>query len=93
MAVMLISYDLVNPGQKYEKLYEAIKAEANGYLPVLDSAWLIGSSSTVQQVTDRLRSAALDDNDEILVIDVTRDARAGWLNKAKWEWISTDWPT
>ena len=90
MAVM--SDHLVNPGQKYESYSQAIKAEANGYLPVLDSAWLIGSSSTVQQVTDRLRAAALDDNDEILVIDVTRDARAGWLNKAKWEWISTDWP-
>lgn len=89
---MLISYDLINPSQKYEKLYEAIKAEANGYLPVLDSAWLIGSSSTVDQVTDRLRAAALDDDDQILVIDVTRAARAGWLAKSKWEWIGTDWP-
>ena len=91
MAVMLITYDLNTPGQKYEKLYEAIKAEANGYTHLLDSTWLIVSSSTVSDVSRRIRAAALDDGDHIFVVKVGGANRAGWLPKSKWDWIDKHW--
>lgn len=92
MAVHLITYDLNDPGQKYAKLHEAIKGAGSTWCHPLESTWLIVTHSTVQQVVDKLRaSAGLDDNDTILVTDVTGDSRSGWLSTEVWNWIRQNW--
>ncbi|MCF7519836.1 hypothetical protein [Pseudoalteromonas sp. L21] len=84
MAVYCVSYDLNRAGQNYNALYEEIKA-SSGWCHPLDSTWLISSSETADQLSDRLRKH-LDNNDDLLVIKVTR-GYAGWLPKNIWEWI------
>lgn len=84
MTVYCVSYDLNKSGQNYNALYEEIK-KSPGWCHTLDSTWLISSSETANQLSDRLRKH-LDDNDDLLVIKVSRDY-AGWLPKQTWEWI------
>lgn len=92
MAIHLITYDLNSPGQKYEKLYEAIKSAGSTWCHPLDSTWLIVTTKSVQQTVDYIRNAALDDTDTVFVVDVTSDTRRGWLSKEVWDWIEKYWP-
>lgn len=85
MSAYLVSYDLNNPGKNYDALYERIKAYGT-YLHLLDSAWIVISTASAQQVTDHLY-AALDSGDDLFVVDISGQARQGWLSKTKWEWI------
>ena len=70
----LISYDLNKPGKNYEDLYEAIKAASNGtWCRPLRSVYIIQSSLSTKAIYDRL-APHLDANDEILIIEVTRNS-------------------
>ncbi|MER0217466.1 MAG: hypothetical protein DU481_15165 [Nitrosomonas sp.] len=82
MTVYCVSYDLNKQGQNYHALYEELKKLP--WAHPLDSTWLIATSESAQQLSDRLRKH-LDNNDFILVIEVTN--YAGWLNKDIWDWI------
>lgn len=84
MSVYCVSYDLNKAGQNYNALYEELK-KSPGYCHPLASTWLVSTSETAQQLSDRLRKH-LDNNDHILVIGVTKDY-AGWLPKSNWEWL------
>ena len=42
--ILLISYDLIDPGQDYSGLYEEIKA-ADAWWHHLDSTWIISTES------------------------------------------------
>ncbi|MDO5084616.1 MAG: hypothetical protein Q4D89_14620 [Arachnia propionica] len=59
MSALLISYDLNKPGQKYDDLYEKIKALGTWW-HYLDSTWIVVSSLSPSQAFDRLKPA-LDD--------------------------------
>lgn len=83
--VYLITYDLNKPGQNYEELYKAVKA-LGGWWHYLDSTWLVDTTLSAQQVSDRL-VAHIDKNDRLLVIRVTSDYQ-GWLTNKAWEWIN-----
>lgn len=74
MSTILVGYDLNRPGQDYEELIDAIKAEG-AWWHHLDSTWLVKTEKTVVQLRDTL-SEHLDRSDELLIIDVTGDARA-----------------
>jgi hypothetical protein len=63
--VLLISYDLVNPGQNYEPLIQLIKAYGD-WARLGGSAYLIYTAATPVQVRDHLRQV-LDPNDKIYV--------------------------
>jgi len=84
MTVHCVSYDLNKSGQNYDALYEELK-RSPGWCHVLDSTWLVSTTETAKQVSDRLRKH-LDENDDLLVMAVTKD-HAGWLNQSTWEWI------
>ena len=89
MTAVLISYDLVNPGQDYQKVYDAIQSYG-GWCHVMDSTWVVSQAGiTAAGVRDKV-SAATDANDKILCVDVTNDSAAwialpsdvsGWLQK------------
>lgn len=85
MSALLISYDLNNPGQKYEKLYEKIKG-LGAWWHYLDSTWIVVSSLTPLEASDRLKPA-LDDSDSLLVVNITGDDYSGWLEQEAWDWL------
>jgi hypothetical protein len=63
--VLIISYDLMNPGQSYEPLVKLIKSYPS-WARLGGSAYLILTDATPVQVRDRLRQA-LDVNDKLFV--------------------------
>ena len=87
MTVYCVSYDLNKSGQNYTALYEELK-KSSSWWHYLDSTWLILTSETVTQLTDRIRKN-IDDNDSLLVIKVVRDY-GGWLNQEAWDWINAN---
>lgn len=64
-SVLIISYDLANPGQNYESLIQRIKAYGQ-WARLGGSAYLILTSQTPQQVRDHLVQV-LDANDKIWI--------------------------
>lgn len=74
MPTKLIAYDLNRPGQDYGSLIDAIKA-LGAWWHHLDSTWLVKTTLSATQLRDHL-AGYLDTDDELLVVDVTGDARA-----------------
>lgn len=85
MSILLITYDLNKPGQDYTKLFEIIKT-APKWWHYLDSTWLISTQETPSKWFDKLKPS-LDENDNIFIVDITKQPRQGWLPKKAWEWI------
>ena len=76
----LVSYDLNSPGKNYDDLYEAIKNASNGtWCKPLSSVYIIKSNLSATAIYNRLKPC-LDDNDCILVIEVTKESH-WYLNK------------
>jgi hypothetical protein len=85
MRQLLITYDLNRKGQAYPALYEAIKS-LGVWWHYLDSTWIVRTSSTIDAVTNKIRSV-IDANDHFIVIDITGDSMNGWLPKDAWDWL------
>jgi hypothetical protein len=90
MSTKLIAYDLNAPVQNYDELIKSIKS-LGAWWHHLDSTWLVKSSLSSTQIRDRLREH-LDPNDELLVVNVTGDARA-WrgFNERGSKWLKETW--
>ena len=74
-----ISYDLHSPEQKYNKFKDLIIELSNGqYCHALNSTYVISSDKTAKEIHDFL-SKTLDDNDHILIMQVTQNYY-GYLN-------------
>jgi hypothetical protein len=86
MSTLLVGYDLNKPGQDYDDLFKALQATGTWWHN-LDSTWLIKSDETHRELRDRL-SELIDENDRLLVIDVSGDSAAwqGFTKKAG-QWI------
>jgi hypothetical protein len=86
MTTLLIGYDLNRAGQNYEDLIDEIKVMGDWW-HYLDSTWLIRTTETHVSARNRLKPY-LDHNDELLVVDVTRDA-AAWqgFNQTGAQWL------
>jgi hypothetical protein len=85
MSLLLVTYDLKVPGRNYEQLYDALK-QASGWWHHLESTWVIQTSDTVQTWSDRLLRV-IDNNDRLLIVDITGKTREGWLTEKAWEWL------
>ena len=72
----IISYDLSNPGQKYEELLKRIKSYPK-WARLGGSAYIIITPQTHVQIRDNLKTN-LDSNDKLFVGVVT--APAAWVN-------------
>ncbi|ROR90930.1 SinR family protein [Nocardioides aurantiacus] len=90
MSTKLIAYDLNSPGQNYDELIEKIKSYG-AWWHHLDSTWLVKTNRTTSNIRDDLKKIVGSD-DEILVIDVTSDARA-WtgFNTSGSKWLKETW--
>ncbi len=83
--VYLITYDLNTEGKDYNALYDKIKSLGEWFHP-LESVWFLQSSTDVNTIFEHLH-AAMDNNDHILVVEITNKLRQGWLPKTAWEWL------
>lgn len=72
----LISYDLMAPAKDYSKLISAIK-EYGTYAKVLESCWIIKSSSDSTTIRNNLVKY-IDENDKLFVCKLTGEA--AWKN-------------
>ena len=86
MNVLLISYDLINPGQNYAALIQLIKSTGTWAKP-LESTWLVKTSDTPKGLYDRL-SSVLDRNDKILIMNITKSDYYGALLPEVNNWMS-----
>lgn len=86
MKSYLIGYDLNRPGQDYDDLFAAIKAEASGYWHHLDSTWIIKSDSTAAAIRDALKPH-LDKNDELLVAKLSGEGAWAGFNDSGSKWL------
>lgn len=90
MKTFAISYDLRQPGRNYSTLYDAIKDLAgNGnWQHPLESVWVISvpDTTTANKIFETIQNQ-IDNNDSVLVFEVTKSDRQGWLPKSFWEWM------
>lgn len=87
MNILMISYDLNQPGQKYDEVHTAIQS-LGAWCKYLESAYLVKTSSTIQEAQD-LISKHLDPSDKMIICTVTGEI-LGWLSEEQWEWIKTN---
>jgi hypothetical protein len=86
MGCLLVTYDLNKPGQNYKDLHEAIKGLGSAWWHYLDSTWLVRTALSANQASDKLLPV-IDKSDSLLVLNVSGDAYAGWLEQDAWNWI------
>jgi hypothetical protein len=86
--ILLITYDLKKPGKDYTALYNVIKT-APKWWHYLESTWIIQTPESVDTWNSRL-TKVLDQNDHLLIVDITKRPRQGWLPKEAWDWIRTN---
>jgi len=84
--IYLVSYDLKVPGRDYTKLYEILKTAPNWW-HFIESTWLIYTPESVPVWRAKIK-AVMDDNDRLLIVDITDKQHDGWLPKEAWEWIT-----
>lgn len=85
MNTILISYDLIDPGQDYQELYDYLK-DYDGWCHPLESLWMIKTDKDHLQVRNEVKNL-IDRNNKILVIDATGNEMA-WSNLSK---EASDW--
>jgi len=83
--ILLVSYDLKRRKEEYKDLYELFKS-ADGWWHYLESTWLIDTTQSPKEWSDRIK-ALLGDGDHFIVIEITGQKRQGWLPKKAWQWI------
>lgn len=84
--LILITYDLKQPDRDYETLYEAIKQCGDMWWHYMESVWMIHTDLTPAQCFERLHPN-IDANDYLFLVDITNQARQGWLPKDAWSWL------
>lgn len=87
---LFISYDLMSPGQNYDKIIEAIKY-LGSWAKIHQSYWYVKSSYSAKEAADYI-SQYMDRNDKLLVLNSsTNDAYWYNLPQNVSEHIKTQW--
>lgn len=82
----LITYDLNKAGQNYNALYEQIQT-APKWIHLMESVWLIYTNESVALWQQKLKKV-MDDNDNLFIVNITKQTQNGWLPQNKWDWIN-----
>ncbi|CAN5385867.1 hypothetical protein BH10PSE11_BH10PSE11_30900 [soil metagenome] len=89
MAILLVTYDLKQPGRNYTPVHDYLKRFT--YCKQMESVWLLDTTVNVETVREGVRSAA-DSNDVVFVTRLQREwsswnyGCAAWLNDAARNW-------
>ena len=84
--MLLVTYSLKVPGRDYGKLYETLKSSRH-WCHYLESTWLIVTDESVEVWRDKL-IAVMDENDRLLVADITNSQLTGLLPRKAWDWLN-----
>ena len=87
MSSFIVSYDLIS-NRDYSKLYEAIR-NYGSYAHVLESVWIIKSSSSSTNIRDNLKSY-IDSDDKLFVAKLTGESAWKNLSKDVSDWIKNN---
>lgn len=88
-----VTYDLRQPGRKYNELYDAIKSIAGdgNWQHPMESFWVMAFSEfsleNSNSIFEKLRMH-IDANDSIIVCRMELADSQGWLPKSFWDWIA-----
>ncbi len=84
--IVLITYDLKQPGRNYTPLYETIKSLGEWQHP-LESTWFvqIDEETDLNEVVELLKKSA-DKGDLFFAVKITSKYQ-GWLPKSFWAWL------
>ena len=92
MKLFAITYDLRQPGRKYNELYDAIKnmaGEGNWQHP-MESFWVVAMSDyNIRNSTTLYEEFRkyIDDNDSLFVVRIDQGDRQGWMPRGFWTWL------
>lgn len=92
MKFYAITYDLRQPGRKYNEFYEAIKALAGSgnWQHPMESFWMISlsrySAEDANSLFEKLRQH-IDPSDSIMVAEMEMADYQGWMPKSFWDWV------
>lgn len=82
----LISYDLIDPGQDYADLTDAIKTIADGYSKPLESVWIILHPGPPATIRDALLPH-IDSDDKLLIVKLTGEGAWRGLPVTTSDWL------
>ncbi len=85
MKTIQINYDLVAPGQNYEKLFGYVKSHGTWAKP-LKSMFFVRTTKSAATVRDEIK-AYTDNNDKVVVVDVTGDIWATTFSDDTTKWM------
>lgn len=83
--IYIVSYDLMNPGQRYDELISKIK-ESQAWARLGGSAYLVNSDKSPVDLRNYYKSC-LDENDKIYVGKVSAPAAWHGMPKDVTDWI------
>jgi hypothetical protein len=84
--ILIVAYDLHNPGRDYEKVAAALRASDGGWAHPQGSVWLIDTRDEPSAWRDRL-SALGDSNDEFLVTRLQHNWASRNTDQAVNDWL------
>ena len=88
MKTYMVSYDLIDPGQKYEKLIKLIKSEY-AWAKIGYSAFIVKSNASHIELRDKYKQA-LDSNDKLFIGAVSAPAAWYGLSDEVSKWLNNN---
>jgi hypothetical protein len=88
MTAALITYDLNNPGQKYEQVHKALQSLTGTWCKVTESCWIVAGYGATASAVWNAVEPFIDGGDRVLTLDITGDTHSGSLTKVQWDWIN-----
>lgn len=85
--ILLVTYDLHDPGRNYPKVEKALKA-AHSYVHPLGSVWLLDSTDKPSIWRDRLKAAG-DSTDEFFVVQIREHWASSQMDKEAAAWLKS----
>ncbi|APS27866.1 MULTISPECIES: hypothetical protein [Weissella] len=82
----IITYDLNEPGKKYDDVAAAIKSSARTWTHYLESTFIITSDLSADQIQKNIKPY-LDNNDALFISELAANNHQGWLNRDQWDYL------
>jgi hypothetical protein len=86
--ILIVTYDLHNPGRDYPKIEKVLKASDGGWAHPQGSVWLLDTVVAPGDWRDRLTAAA-DPNDEFLVAQLHQNWATRNTEKSVTDWLKS----
>ena len=87
MRVLLVTYTLRNQLKDYSPFFEAIQNSGKKWWHYIDTAWIVETDLTVDQLAQKLYPF-IERTDYLFVVRIANEHQ-GWLPKEAWDWINS----